>query len=103
MITTLLTSLVLASAPGQGICVKSGEIAGVTRAWYRNAEPITLDGKRYVKYGLPRQVPAAELELVGTIDGVPAMAERGVAAHEVLYLLADASDCSVQPYQVAPK
>jgi hypothetical protein len=97
---SLIAAALAASAPAQGICVKMGEAAGVTREWYRNAEPIALEGKKFVKYGLPRAIPMSDLEFLADYQGVPVMAERGVREHEVLYLLADAQDCSFQPYQV---
>lgn len=102
MIIGAWTAAILAAmAPAQGICVKSGEAAGVTRAWYRNADPVRFENRTFVKLGLPRAVPLSALDYLQDIDGVPVMVEKGVREHEVLYLLAD-MDCSVQPYQIQP-
>lgn len=101
----LAIALVAAMAMGgaAGPCVKTGETAGTARAWYRNADPITIEKKRFVKYGLPRAGLIQYLEFVQDHDGVPVMAEKGVREHEVLYLLSDAAACEFQPYQVQPR
>lgn len=93
----LVASMALALAAP---CVKEGEAAGATRAWYRNGDAIVFDKKKYAKYGLPRAGIVPYVEVVGDQDGVPVTAEKGVAEREVIYLLADTADCSLQPYQV---
>lgn len=98
-----LTGLaILMSAVPQNVCIKAGEVKGVERTWYRNGDPIVFGGKKYTKYGLPRQGIAQYVEVVGDKDGVPVTAEKGVKEREVLYLLADTADCSFQPYQIEP-
>lgn len=81
-------------------CIAEGEVAAGGMAWYYNGEDLQFDNKAYVKYGLPRTGIAEYVEVVGTKDGVPITAEKGVPEREVIYLLADKGDCSFQPYQV---
>lgn len=60
---------------------------------------IVLDGFRYTKYGLPRQLSAGDIELVGAKGNVPVYVARGDTREpEVLYVPTDASH--FQPYQV---
>lgn len=71
--------------------------------WYYSAEPIAFDGKRYVKYGLPRVYGDDEwkvLEKVGEHRGVMLLAEKG-QSRNVLYV-PNRLVCEVQPYQVEP-
>lgn len=101
MFLTGLAILMSGAAP-QAVCIKAGEVKGTERAWYRNGDPIVFGGKKYVKYGLPRQGIAQYVEAIGDKEGVPITAEKGVKEREVLYLLSDTADCSFQPYQVEP-
>ena len=56
--------------------------------WFIDNEPITFNGRRYVKYGLPRVVGVAEVSRVGAYRGVSLFAETGAAADrpEALYV-----------------
>ena len=99
MIATLLMAMALQSGP----CVKAGEAGGAERAWYRNNEKIVFGRKKYAKFGLPRTGLLGVVEPIGMHDGVPVTAEKGVRARDIIYLLADTADCSLQPYQVEPQ
>jgi hypothetical protein len=100
-LTLLIAAAVAGGAPA--VCVKAGEVEGTERAWYRNADPISIEGRTYVKYGLPRTGIGEYVELLTVHDGVPVTVEKGAREHDVLYLLADTADCSLQPYQVEAK
>jgi len=102
MIGAGLLLLVEAAAASGGACIVAGEVEGGAHAWFRNGEEITFENKTFVKYGLPREGIAEYVEVVGTKDGVPITAEKGVREREVIYLLAHKSECSFQPYQVKP-
>ena len=57
-------------------------------AWYANHEPIVSEGRRYIKYGLPRTIPDSLLERVGYRGDVPVFREAGMrGSHEILYVL----------------
>jgi hypothetical protein len=76
---------------------------GETLDWYINNEPIRDHDTNYVKYGLPRVVTIAEIEMQGWIGGVPFFKGKGdVEVPDVIYLLANPKDCTVQPYHKAP-
>ena len=70
------------------------------KAFYINNEPVTLNGKTYVKYGLPRVLGAGELkpQPVGLKDGVPFYEATETYDAEVLYLLTQPVGCEFQPY-----
>lgn len=68
--------------------------------WFRNNQPITLAGKRYIKYGRPRPIGPAELSRIGLLGRVVIYAERGKSPDlHVLYVPVDASD--FQPYETS--
>jgi hypothetical protein len=76
---------------------------GAKLDWYINNEPILDHDASYTKYGLPRVVSTAELELQGWVGGVPFFKEKGGAdVPDVIYLLANPKGCEVQPYQKNP-
>lgn len=58
--------------------------------WYVNNDPISFDGNRYVKYGLPRQLGDEDWRLlvrIGRAGRVPVYAERDVPKPpEVIYI-----------------
>jgi hypothetical protein len=71
--------------------------------FYINGDPLLDGDAKYVKYGLPRVVKVTDIELQGWVSGVPFFKEKGdVEVPDVIYLLADPKDCTVQPYQKAP-
>jgi hypothetical protein len=79
----------------------SGYAAGMT--WFINNEPITVMGRRYVKYGLPRVLGVNEVARMGDYMGVPVFAEAGATgATEVIYLPVRPG-CEFQPYQLDVK
>lgn len=71
--------------------------------WFIDDEAITVMGRRYVKYGLPRVLGAGEVARAGEHRGVPVFAERGrTGPAEVLYLPVRPG-CEFQPYQTETK
>lgn len=79
----------------------SGYAAGTT--WFINNEPVTVMGRRYVKYGLPRVLGVGEVARMGDVMGVPVFAEAGATgATEVIYLPVRPG-CEFQPYQLDVK
>lgn len=72
--------------------------AGAT--WYVNNETITVDGREYVKFGLPRIVGTTEVARVGDFQGTAVFAEAGATGpHQVLYVPVRPG-CEFQPYQL---
>lgn len=96
MIATVMMAIALQS----GACIKAGEVGAADRAWYRGNETIVVAKKSYTKFGLPRTGILGTVESIGMHDGVPVTAEKGVRTRDVIYLLADASECSLQTYQL---
>jgi hypothetical protein len=79
----------------------TGYAAGAT--WYINNQPITVNGRRYVKYGLPRVLGTTEVTRTADYMGVPVFAEAGATgATEVLYVPVRPG-CEFQPYQLDVK
>jgi hypothetical protein len=69
-------------------------------SWYRDHEPITFVGRRFVKYGLTRMFSEGELVRYGSVGVVPVFVDRGQerrAIPPVIYLLAAPGE--YQPYQ----
>ncbi|HEX8358902.1 MAG TPA: outer membrane beta-barrel protein [Longimicrobium sp.] len=71
-------------------------------AWYIQGEPIMLDRRRYVKFGLARVLGVSEVTRVGEHQGVPVFAEAGTTRPEVVYV-AVRPGCEFQPYQTEVK
>ena len=67
--------------------------------WYRDNLPITVGGREYVKYGLPRVLGLEEVEWIDELDGLAVAAEPGNAEPEVIYVLVQPAECGFQPYQ----
>lgn len=74
--------------------------AGAT--WYIQGEPITLNGRRYVKFGTPRVLSVNDVTRTGEYQGVPLFAEPGMARPDVVYV-AVRPGCEFQPYQTETK
>ena len=57
-------------------------------SWYTRNEPVTAGGYRYIRYGHPRPIGAAELTWAGRLGGARVYVERGIALQdaEVIYL-----------------
>jgi hypothetical protein len=86
---------------GQRIPATTGYAAGAT--WYINNEPITVNGRRYVRYGLPRVLGVNEVTRSADYMGVPVFAEAGArGTPEVLYVPVRPG-CEFQPYQLEVK
>jgi hypothetical protein len=75
-------------------------LAAKGKPFYVNNEPVTLNGKTFVKYGLPRVLTAGELkpEPLGFKDGVPFYVAKETYGAEVAYLLTQPVGCEFQPY-----
>jgi hypothetical protein len=74
---------------------------GASRSWFRDGDPITFEGRRYVKHGLPRVYALDELELVGEHDGL-AVLTGGLLpgqSEPTLFLLSEPASCGFQPYR----
>ena len=86
---------------GQRIPATMGYAAGAT--WYINNEPITVNDRRYVRYGLPRVLGVNEVTRAGEFQGVSVFAEAGAqGTPEVLYIPVRPG-CEFQPYQLEVK
>jgi len=87
---------------GQAFPATSGYAAG--EPWFVNAEPVALDGRRYVKYGLPRILGATDVSNAGTVHGVSVFAEPSAGAPRpaVIYV-PTRPGCEFQPYQAETK
>lgn len=70
-----------------------------TRPWFRDNEPITVRGRDYVKYGLPRVLGLNEVEWLAEFDGRAVVTGPGETAPEVIYVLVSPAECGFQPYQ----
>lgn len=68
--------------------------------WYTDGARVTVKGRNYTKYGLPRVLGANEVELYGAYQGGYFFIERGTTDGEVLYMLTNLRGCEFQPYQV---
>lgn len=81
--------------------VDHGRLIGAKdKPFYVNNEPVTLNGKTFVKYGLPRVLSAAELNPspYDAKDGVPFYPAKDDAGAELIYLLTQPVGCEFQPY-----
>jgi hypothetical protein len=86
---------------GQPIPATAGYAAGA--AWFINNEAITVDGRRYVRYGLPRVLGVNEVTRSADYMGVPVFSEAGAqGTPEVLYVPVRPG-CEFQPYQLEVK
>jgi hypothetical protein len=52
------------------LLVPAGAAYASDAAWYTENRPITLDGMRYIQYGLPRRFEPGTLVRVGTLERV---------------------------------
>jgi hypothetical protein len=72
------------------------------QSWFVNGEDIFLEGRPYVKFGVPRAIEASELSRIGRYDGMPVFqlrnAEDTTPAKAVYLPVQDG--CLFQPYQV---
>jgi len=70
--------------------------------WYVNNEPVTFNGRRYVKYGLPRVLGTTEVGRAGEYQGVSVFSEGGSMSADVIYIPVRPG-CEFQPYQTEVK
>ena len=70
----------------------------VGRPWYRDNESVRVEGREFVKYGLPRVLGFNEVEFYSEYDGVAFAAEAGSTDPEVIYALVRSVGCEFQPY-----
>jgi hypothetical protein len=99
----ILSSLIaLALAPAQATCVPppfDGHTGARNAAWYINNEAVTIDRKKFVKYGLPRVLSAGDVEMHAPYKNGEFYREKGTHMPDILYLLTDIAGCEFQPYQ----
>ena len=72
------------------------------KGWYINNEPITFNGRRYVKYGLPRVLGVTEVARAGAYEGVSVFSKGGSMRADVIYIPVRPG-CEFQPYQTDVK
>jgi hypothetical protein len=75
----------------------SGYAAGGT--WYINNEPVTINGRRYVKFGLPRVVGVNEVTRTGEYQGVGVFTESSATGTPDVVYIPVRPGCEFQPYQ----
>jgi len=69
------------------------------QTWFINNEELTINGIKFVKYGLPRVLGVNEIEKAATYKGVGVYIEAGMKTiGEVIYLPVRPG-CEFQPYQ----
>jgi hypothetical protein len=71
-------------------------------SWYIQGDQITLDGRRFVKFGLPRVLGVNDVTRTGEYQGVPVFAQAGMARPDVVYVPVRPG-CEFQPYQTEVK
>jgi hypothetical protein len=70
------------------------------RPWYDNSTAVSVAGRRFEKFGLPRELLKHELDFFSSEEGVLFAAEAGYSGDpEIIYALVDRDTCSFQPYQ----
>jgi hypothetical protein len=70
--------------------------------WFVNNEPVMLNNRRYVRFGLARTIAAAELESVGMFRNVPVFAQLGTARPAEVVYLPVRPGCELQPFNYEP-
>ncbi|HEX9938901.1 MAG TPA: outer membrane beta-barrel protein [Longimicrobium sp.] len=71
-------------------------------AWYVHNEPITVRGRRFVKFGMPRVLGVNDVVGAGEYQGIPLFADAGAARPDVVYVPVRPG-CEFQPYQTEVK
>ncbi|HEX6750984.1 MAG TPA: hypothetical protein VF092_27090 [Longimicrobium sp.] len=72
------------------------------RRWFEQHEILTLDGLRYLAYGLPRQLSDGDVVRFGSVQGVPVFVEPATQRMPEVVYVAVAPDGLFQPYQPGP-
>jgi hypothetical protein len=75
----------------------TGYAAGAT--WYINNEPVTINGRRYVKFGLPRVVSVTDVTRTGEYQGVGVYTDASATGTPDVVYLPVRPGCEFQPYQ----
>jgi hypothetical protein len=75
----------------------TGYASGAT--WYINNEPITINGRRYVRFGLPRVVGVTEVSRTGEYQGVGVFTEASATGTPDVIYIPVRPGCEFQPYQ----
>lgn len=70
-----------------------------TKTWYINNETLTVNDRKYVKYGLPRVLSTMDVARTLAYDGVGIYTEAPSDAPEVIYI-PTRPGCEFQPYQL---
>lgn len=70
--------------------------------WFIQNDQITVQGRRFVRFGLPRILGVNEVTRIAEHQGVPVFAETGAARPEVIYVPVRPG-CEFQPYQTEVK
>lgn len=70
----------------------------VDEPWFVNDEPVTVNGQRYARYGVPRTWQVGDLVRVGDYRGWPVFAERGGETDPSTVYVPLRSVCEFQPY-----
>jgi hypothetical protein len=71
-------------------------------AWYIQNENITVQGRRFVKFGSSRVLGVNDVVRAGEYQGIPVFAETGAVRPEVVYVPVRPG-CEFQPYQTEVK
>jgi len=77
----------------------SGPYAAGT-SWFINNEAMTVNGRRYVKYGLPRVLGPNEVTRHADFRGVTVFGEAGVSGVLEIVYVPVRYGCEFQPYQL---
>jgi hypothetical protein len=74
-------------------------------SFYIDSIVLGIGGYEYSKYGLPRVLGPADLELAAFYEGVPFFRAGGETEilPEIFYFLVDPMTCEFQPYQIGEK
>ncbi len=75
----------------------TGYAAGST--WYINNEPLTIGGRRYVKFGLPRVVSVTDVTRTSDYQGVGVFTDASATGTPDVVYIPVRPGCEFQPYQ----
>ncbi len=91
-------TLVAGQAMATAYPASAGYAAGAT--WYINNEPIIVNGRRYVRFGLPRVVGVTEVARAGEYQGVGVFTEASATGTPDVVYVPVRPGCEFQPYQL---
>lgn len=98
--TRRLTGVIVANGAEQ-TREEAGFSFAESRAWYLDNADISLNGRSYSKYGLPRLLDPGEIDVFTEYDGVGVAVADGDTSADVIYVHVNGFECSFQPYQAA--